>query len=103
MTARYARNPDFIFREIAGEMILVPVRAIDGPKGSVFTLNEVGAAIWNLLDGEKTVRHIMDGIVERFEVGPEQAETDVRDFITRLETVRAVLPVNDPDSLISDI
>ncbi len=96
MTVRYARNPDFIFREIAGEMILVPVRATNGPKGSVFTLNEVGAAVWNLLDGQKTVRDIRDGIVERFEVEPEQAETDVREFIARLETVRAVLPVNEP-------
>ena len=83
LTARYTRNPDFIFRKVADEMILVPVRSTGSTTAGIFTLNDVGAAIWNLLDEKNTVKDIRDRIVEQFEVGPEQAETDVRDFIAR--------------------
>ncbi len=93
MTVRYARNPDFVFRKIADEVILVPVRATGTPMGSVYTLNEVGAAIWNLLDGQNSVQDVRDRIVEQFEVTPDDAEADVKEFLARLETARAVLPV----------
>ena len=97
MTGRYARNPDFIFRKIADEVILVPVRSTGGPIGSVFTLNEVGAAVWDLLDGSRTIQALRDLIVERFDVDSAVAETDVREFIVKLEKVRAVLPIGEGD------
>ena len=93
MTERYARNPDFIFRKIADEVILVPVRSTGNPMGSVYTLNEIGAFIWNLLDGKNTMEDVRDRLVEQFEVEPEVAEADVKAFLARLETARAVLPV----------
>ena len=95
MTGRYARNPDFVFRKIADEMILVPVRATGKGTGSVYTLNEVGAAVWNLLDGTRTVEEVRDRIVEQFEVTPDVAEGDVRAFVGQLADVQAVLPVED--------
>lgn len=95
MTRRYARNPDFIFRKIADETILVPVRSTGKGAGSVYTLNEVGAAIWDLLDGNNTVVDVRDRLLERFEVTPEVAEADVQEFLARLASVRAVLPVEE--------
>jgi len=93
VTGRYARNPDFVFRRIADELILVPVRSTSPGPGSVYTLNEVGAAIWDLLNGENTVEDIRDRIVERFEVTPDRAGEDVRVFVSQLASVRAILPV----------
>jgi hypothetical protein len=95
VTRRYARNPDFVFRRIAGELILVPVRSTGNPMGSVYTLNEVGAAIWDLLDGKNGVEEVRDRLVEQFEVTPDVAEADVREFLARLASVRAVLPVEE--------
>ena len=95
MTRRYARNPDFVFRKIADEVILVPVRSTGNPMGSVYTLNEVGAAIWDLLDGKNGAEEVRDRLVEQFEVTPDVAEADVREFLARLASVRAVLPVEE--------
>jgi len=91
VTGRYVRNPDFVFRKVADEVILVPVRSTGKGAGSVYTLNGVGAAIWDLLDGENGVEEVRDRLVERFEVTPEVAEADVREFLARLASVRAVL------------
>ena len=91
------RNPDFVFRRIADEMILVPVRSTGKAIGSVYTLNEVGAAIWSLLEGSPTLEEIRDAMVAQFEVAPEAAEADAREFLERLVSVGAVLPVPDRD------
>jgi len=39
----YIRNPDFIFRKIVGEMILVPIHADVADLNCLYTLNDVGA------------------------------------------------------------
>ena len=48
---RYAKDPNMVFRDIEGEMILVPIRRRTADLESIYTLNETGARIWELLDG----------------------------------------------------
>ena len=42
-------------RQIAGEYILVPIRQSAGEVESIYTLNEVGTRIWELLDGQRSL------------------------------------------------
>ncbi len=44
--ARYERNPDFIFRKIVDEMVLVPIHQDVADMDCIYTLNSVGASIW---------------------------------------------------------
>ena len=53
-------------------------------QGQVKVLNEVGARIWALADGTRTVRDIVDTICTEYEVEPAQAEADTLDFVARL-------------------
>ncbi len=94
MSVRYARNPDFVFRKIADEMILVPARATGRGTGSVYTLNEVGAFIWDLLDGTRGVEEVRDRVAEQFDVTADEAEADVRAFVGQLASVKAILPAD---------
>ena len=67
---RYAKDPNMVFRDIEGEMILVPIRRRTADLESIYTLNETGARIWELLDGQHTLREIRDTIVQEYEVTP---------------------------------
>jgi hypothetical protein len=81
---RLMRHGDFVTREVAGETIVVPIRAGVGDLDSIYTLNDVGATIWNLIDGTRTADDIALAVVEAFEVEPEQARRDVEEFLAQL-------------------
>ena len=81
---RLVRHGDFVTREVAGETIVVPIRAGVGDLDSIYTLNDVGATIWKLIDGTRTADDIALAVVEAFEVEPEQARRDVEEFLASL-------------------
>lgn len=93
LDSSYARDPDFVFRRIADEVILLPVRKNLGDLESIFTLNEVAARIWELLDGRRTLEEVRDLIVAEFEVTPKTAEADLEEFLRHLEEIGAVAAV----------
>jgi hypothetical protein len=53
-------------------------------KGQVKVLNEVGARIWALADGSRSVREIAAEIARLYDVSPAQAETDTVLFLQEL-------------------
>ena len=87
MDTVYFRNPDVIFRKIADEFVLVPIRQKAVDLKSVFTLNDTGAFIWGLLDSSRSVSQIEDKVIEEFEVEPCRAQDDVREIISQLEAL----------------
>ena len=84
------RNPDFVSREVAGELVLVPVTRQAADLESVFTLNEVGTLIWQALDEPVTEEQIARIVAEQYEVAEEQALADVQEFLAQLEEIGAV-------------
>jgi hypothetical protein len=87
---RCVRDPDFVHRRIADEVILVPISRNFGDLESIFTLNEIGARIWDLLDGERSVGDVVAVIVGEYAVDPEVATRDVSEFLDELERIGAV-------------
>jgi coenzyme PQQ biosynthesis protein PqqD len=47
-------------------------------------LNETGALIWELCDGERTISDIIEILSQQYPESGAQIETDVKDLITRL-------------------
>ena len=72
------RNTDFMLRDIAGEVILVPTGAATQQFNGMITLNEVAAFIW------KNLEALVDKIMDEFEVDEETARTDVEGFVGAL-------------------
>jgi len=87
---RYERNPDFVFRKIVDEMILVPIRADVADMEGIYTLNEVGAFIWDKLDGQATISEIEAAVQEEYDAGAATIAEDVAAFIRELDAVGAV-------------
>jgi hypothetical protein len=53
-------------------------------------LNEVGGRIWELLDGQKSVRDLRDIIVSEFEVSVPEVEADMVEFLQKLLAIGAI-------------
>jgi hypothetical protein len=80
----FKRNDNIVSRKIAGEFFLIPVRGKLANMQKIFTLNPVAEYIWQELGHQKNLKDICDGIMSAFNVKKEQAQTDVREFITDL-------------------
>ncbi len=90
LNARYVKDDSVVFRKIAEEFILVPIRKRADEVDSIYTMNEVGSRIWELIDGRKSLSDIKNIIIEEFEVSPDVAEKDLIEFIKQLEYIGAV-------------
>ena len=65
----YRRDEDVASREIADEVILVPVKKRLADARLIFLLQEETAVrIWNLCDGHKTVKEILETLGSEFDV-----------------------------------
>lgn len=86
----YQKSPHLVYRKIAGEFVLVPIRKNVGDLESIYTLNEVGARIWELIDGKRKIGKIKQKIIAEFEVSPQKAEKDLFNLIKQLESIRGI-------------
>jgi predicted RNA-binding Zn ribbon-like protein len=74
------RSPDAAFRTYDGQAtIVLPARA------EVNVLNEFGSAVWNAIDGNRTLREILDSLLIDYQIGREQAEADLLEFVAQLQ------------------
>jgi hypothetical protein len=88
--ACYQHDPSIVARDIAGEMILVPIRKNVGDLEHIYTLNETASTIWDLLDGQRPLTEIRDAVVAEYEVTPEEAEQDLQELIAHFVRIGVV-------------
>lgn len=78
-------SEDVISREIEGELIIVPIASgIGDMEDELYTLNETGRAIWERLDGKRTLRDVIAELSEHFSAPPDQITRDVLGLATEL-------------------
>ncbi len=87
----YHRDPSIVAREIAGEMILVPIRQNVGDLESIYLLNETALFAWQLFDGALTLAEVRGRITEAFDVDEQAAGQDLLDLVAQLERVGALV------------
>lgn len=75
------KSEDVVSRKIGDEYILVPIAASVADVESIFSLNETGAAVWDLIDGKRSLGDIVAIIEEDFETAGQDVEADVISLI----------------------
>jgi hypothetical protein len=88
----FAKENDLVTRDVAGEMIIVPIKGHLGDLEGVYTLNELGAMIWQLINGQTTARELIAAVQNEYDVGAAEAEKDVVDFLRSLEDAELIRP-----------
>lgn len=78
---KYCCKKDVVARTVAGVNVLVPVH---GCTRSVYTLNDVGAGLWELIVEPKSQDELAGALVEQYQVAMETARRDVQAFIDDL-------------------
>ncbi len=74
-------SPNIVTRKTGTEYVLVPIANNIADMNSVYTLNETGAFIWELIDGKRSVEEIIGFLTREYEIDEESASKDVLSFM----------------------
>jgi Coenzyme PQQ synthesis protein D (PqqD) len=86
----YVRSESVVARLVAGETLIVPVRARVGDLASIYSFNGTGTLIWKLLESPRTVSELASRVAQEYEVEAERAERDVTHFVEEMKAVGLV-------------
>lgn len=86
----YVRSDSVVSRVIAGETLIVPVRKGVGDLASIYSLNPVASAIWQVIAQPRSATEIVHIIEQEFEGDREQIERDVEFFLWDMRSVSLV-------------
>ena len=79
-----SKSPSIVTRKTGNEYVLVPVANNIADMNSVYTLNETGAFIWELIDGERNVEDLIEAVISEYNIDRETAMADVLTFIDNM-------------------
>ena len=83
---------DVVAREIEGNILIIPLTAgIVEVEGELFTLNPTGRAIWQKLDGLRTLKEVVALLASEFATPLANIENDVVRFAEELRRRRLVV------------
>ena len=78
-------SDDVVAREIEGEIIIVPLTAgIGDAEDELYSLNDTGRAIWQRLDGRRSLDDVVADLGEQFDAPRVKIEADVLGFAAAL-------------------
>ncbi|MFH1067229.1 MAG: PqqD family protein [bacterium] len=86
-------SANVVAREIEGETVIVPLTTgIGDAEDELYTLNETGQAIWQKLDGKRTLKETAALLADEFNEPLADCERDVLGFASELAR-RGILTV----------
>lgn len=81
---------ELIKREIAGDVVLVPVGKTVYDANGLFILNEVGAFLWEKLPQAEDEETLLAAVLDEYEVTSETAKADIAAFLNSLRKLEII-------------
>lgn len=78
-------NGTFTIREIAGEILVIPIGETALTMNGMIILNPVSKVIWECLEKESSADEILQSVLDCFEVEAEEAKADITEFLDELK------------------
>jgi hypothetical protein len=80
-----------VARRLGEEMVLLNTET-----EAYFTLNEVGARVWELIDGQRTVATIVHQLLAEYEVPEAELRTDIVELLGQFAEQQLISWVDGP-------
>lgn len=74
----------YLLREVAGNIIVVPVGEAAMNFNGLISLNETGAFLWKLLENDVEPKFLLSELMKEYDVDEEQAKKDITDVLNKL-------------------
>ena len=81
----YKPSENVVAREIQGEFIMIPIASgVDDREDEIFVLNETGRAVWERLNGERTLKDVGVELAQEYEISHEEIEQGISGIVGEL-------------------
>lgn len=87
------KDHEVLFTSMGEDAVLLHVQ-----RGDYYSLNKVGARLWVLTDGSKTIADLAGLITQEFDISREQAEMDIIELAEQLAKEGLVKAVENPEN-----
>ncbi|MCX5694545.1 MAG: PqqD family protein [Candidatus Omnitrophica bacterium] len=84
------KNPDMITRVIDDQVILVPIYKTSDEINCIYTLNNVGSTLWELINGKRSVAAIKKQVLKDFDTTAKEVDKEMGKFLKELKEIKAV-------------
>jgi hypothetical protein len=74
----------FIMKDVAGSKVVLPLGERQFDVNGIITFNDVGAEVFNMLDGTNSIEEIATKIAKDYDVSYEIVEADVNELIEKM-------------------
>jgi len=81
---KWKRNPQVAARRIGDETILVPTGSGIVDHRCLYTLNETGSFLWELMARPRSFEEMASAVAAEFDATRQQAESDLAGFLQDL-------------------
>lgn len=89
----FIRNSDFIFRKVVDDFVLVPIHQNVADMNCLYTLNEIGAFIWELLETPANFAQIEEKILAEYNGELQVVRHDLEGFLQEMVSIDAIRKV----------
>jgi len=90
MEIHYEIAQSLVARKVAGELLLVPVQDNLGDLSFMYTANETGTRVWDLLVQKRSITEIKRILKEEYDTEEEKLENDLKNFVEQLVSIGAL-------------
>ena len=84
------KNPDVVTRTIDEETILMPLYKTSKEIDCIYTLNDVAARVWELIDGKRSLTKIKKMLLKEFDTTEEELDKELNKLLKDLEEIKAI-------------
>jgi len=82
LDACYAPSEELLTSEVAGELIFARLAAEpEDMEDGLYTLNATGKAVWERLDGRRSLREIAQALAEEYQTAIGRVERDMVEWV----------------------
>lgn len=85
MNQIFRKKNECVLKKAGNEFLLVPIADNIASMNSLYTLNEVGAFIWEKIDGSKTLAEIVQEVIAEYDVDEKTASQDILHFTEKIK------------------
>ena len=83
-------SSDVVSETIDGETVIVSLA-----RGTYYSLDQVGASVWNLIEAGATVEAIVDEILKKFDSDPSEMTSATKSLIAQLQAEQLIVVSNE--------
>lgn len=91
MSDRYMRHPDLRLADVEGDGVVLHL----GTR-RYFSVSESGLVLLQALEAPKSLQELVQVLLDRYEVTPEQAEASVRQFLDTCRDAELLVEEGSP-------